>query len=67
MPIKYLQKSNCQTTEHFQIPACHAIAAIKDAVKEAVMEGTIPYDHDAAWAYALQIGPGIIAECGVKS
>ena len=53
--------------EHFQIPACHAIAAIKDAVKEAVMEGTIPYDHDAAWAYALQIGPGIIAECGVKS
>ena len=52
--------------EYFQIPACHAIAAIKDAVKEAVMEGTIPYDHDAAWEYAKRIGADIIAANGTE-
>ena len=30
------------------------IARIKDAVKEAIIEGKIPYDHDAAWEYIMQ-------------
>lgn len=46
--------------EHFRIPPGKEIAAIKDAVKEAIMEGKIPYDHDAAWAYVLEKGPEIL-------
>ena len=46
--------------EYFHIAPGREIAAIKDAVKEAVMEGKIPYDHDAAWAYVLEIAPGIL-------
>ena len=38
--------------EHFGLPAGRWIQGIKEAVKEAVMEGTIPYDHDSAWKYA---------------
>lgn len=30
------------------------IAAIKDAVKEAILEGEIPYDHDAAWQWVME-------------
>lgn len=30
------------------------IARIKDAVKEAIIEGKIPYDHDAAWEYIMK-------------
>ncbi len=41
--------------EHFGLPAGRWIQGIKEAVKEAVMEGTIPYDHDSAWKYALSI------------
>ncbi len=47
--------------EYFHIAPGREIAAIKDAVKEAVMEGKIPYDHDAAWAYVLEIAPGILS------
>ena len=46
--------------ERFHIAPGREIAAIKDAVKEAVMEGKIPYDHDAAWEYVLQIAPAIL-------
>lgn len=30
------------------------IATIKDAVKEAILEGEIPYDHDAAWQWVME-------------
>lgn len=46
--------------EYFGIPAGAEIAAIKDAVKEAIMEGEIPYEHDAAWEYAKKIAPEIL-------
>lgn len=46
--------------EYFNIPGGPAIAQIKDAVKNAIMEGEIPYDHDAAWAYTLRIAPSIL-------
>lgn len=29
------------------------IARLKDIVKEAIIEGEIPYDHDAAWEYLI--------------
>lgn len=29
------------------------IARLKDLVKEAIIEGEIPYDHDAAWEYLI--------------
>lgn len=39
--------------EYFHLPPGKEIAEIKDAVKEAIMEGQIPYDHDAAWQFVL--------------
>lgn len=31
------------------------VARLKDIVKEAVLEGKVPYDHDAAWQYLLEV------------
>lgn len=47
--------------EHFKIAPGREIAAIKEAVKEAVLDGRIPYDHDAAWQYVLETAPAILA------
>ena len=38
--------------ERFSLPPGPLIADIKDAVKEAILEGLVPNDHDAAWAFA---------------
>lgn len=46
--------------EYFKLPPGKQIAEIKEAVKEAIMDGKIPYDHDAAWQYVLEIAPAII-------
>ena len=35
------------------IPPGPEIARLKDLVKEAIIEGQIPYDHDSAWQYLL--------------
>jgi poly(A) polymerase len=43
--------------DYFHIEPSSVIAKIKDAVKEAIMEGEVPYEHDAAWEYVLQIAP----------
>ena len=48
--------------QHFQIPPSAAIKQIKDAVKEAILEGEIPYTHDDAWAYVLRIAPAILQQ-----
>lgn len=47
---------------HFNLPPGKTIADIKDAVKEAILDGKIAYDHDAAWAYVLEVAPSIIAK-----
>lgn len=47
--------------EHFHLSPGKTIADIKEAVKEAIMDGKIGYDHDSAWEYVLEIAPGIIA------
>lgn len=46
--------------EHFNIPPSSVLKDIKEAVKEAILEGKIPYDHDAAWKYVLEIAPGYL-------
>lgn len=46
--------------EYFRIPPSAVIKQIKDAVKEAILDGEIPYTHDDAWAYVLRIAPTIL-------
>lgn len=43
--------------EYFKIEPSSVIKEIKDAVKEEVLEGRIPYEHDAAWQFVLSIAP----------
>ncbi|MDE5869248.1 MAG: HD domain-containing protein, partial [Muribaculaceae bacterium] len=43
--------------EYFKIEPSSVIKELKDAVKEAVLEGKIAYNHDAAWNYLLEIAP----------
>ena len=46
--------------DYFKIEPGKEIADIKGAVKEAIIEGRIPYEHDAAWQYVLEIAPDIL-------
>lgn len=46
--------------DYFGLPPGKIIAEIKEAVKEAIMEGQIAYDHDEAWQFVLQHAPRII-------
>lgn len=46
--------------DYFKIEPGKEIAEIKGAVKEAIIEGRIPYEHDAAWQYVLEIAPNIL-------
>lgn len=41
--------------ERLGIPPSSEIARLKEMVKEAIIEGKIPYDHDAAWNYLTSI------------
>ena len=43
--------------DYFHIEPSSVIRELKDAVKEEVLEGRIPYDHDAAWQFILSIAP----------
>lgn len=45
---------------YFKIPPSPVIKLLKDAVKEAILEGEIPYTHDDAWNYILKIAPDYI-------
>ena len=38
--------------ERFSLPPGPRIAEIKDAIKEAILDGRVSNDHDAAWAFA---------------
>ena len=48
--------------EHFHLPPGQQIAVLKEAVKEAIMDGEIPYDHDAAWEWLLRNAPALLAQ-----
>lgn len=43
--------------EYFGIPGSPVLAELKGAVKEAIFDGVIPNEHDAAWRYLLSIAP----------
>ena len=44
--------------EKLGVPEGPSVALLKDMIKEAILEGKIPYDHDAAWDYLVShIGP----------
>lgn len=40
--------------EHFGLPPGPEIAEIKDAIKEAILDGEVANDHDSAWKFALE-------------
>ena len=40
--------------EKLGVPEGPEVAALKDLIKEAILEGKIPYDHDAAWEFLIQ-------------
>lgn len=46
--------------KHFNLSPGPEISIIKEAVKEAILDGRIPYDHDAAWEFVIKEGPGIL-------
>lgn len=48
--------------EHFGLAPGREIQMIKDAVKEAILEGEIPYEHEAAWEYVLREAPKILGQ-----
>lgn len=41
--------------DKLNVPEGPIVARLKNVVKEAIMEGKIPYDHDAAWDYLEEI------------
>lgn len=43
--------SGNEIMERLGIPPGKRIAAIKDAVKEAILDGIVPNDHNAAWTF----------------
>ncbi len=43
--------------DYFGIPGSPVLSELKNAVKEAIFDGRIPNEHDAAWAYLLEIAP----------
>lgn len=48
--------------ETFGIPPSRPVGDIKSAIKEAILEGTIPNDRDAAWELMMRLG----SELGLK-
>lgn len=40
--------------EKLGVPEGPEVATLKDLIKEAILEGKIPYDHDAAWNYLME-------------
>ncbi len=43
--------------DYFGIPGSPVISELKNAVKEAIFDGRVANDHDAAWAYLISIAP----------
>ena len=50
--------------ETFRLPACDAVGKIKSRIKEAILDGEIPNEHDAAYQYMLKIAPEILKKGG---
>lgn len=48
--------------ETFAIPPSKQVGIIKDAIKDAILDGLIPNDHDAAYKFMIDKGK----ECGLQ-
>ena len=44
--------------EHFNLKPSKVVGEIKEEIKEAILEGTIPNEREAAWELMLKIGEG---------
>ena len=42
--------------ETFGLKPCHEIGVIKDAIKDAILDGVIPNEREAAWKMMLEMG-----------
>lgn len=47
----------------FNLPACNAVGEIKTRIKDAILDGIIPNEYEAAYNYMLEIGK----EMGLKA
>jgi poly(A) polymerase len=46
--------------EIFQLPACAVVGDIKMRIKDAILDGVIPNEYEAARGYMMQIAPDMI-------
>ncbi len=47
---------------HYNLPPGPLVGKIKEAIREAILEGVIPNEREAAWAYMEKIAPSLLAE-----
>ena len=51
--------SGLDIMETFGLSPCHEIGIIKDAIKDAILDGKIPNDRDAAWQMMMELAEGL--------
>lgn len=44
-----------------ELPPSPAVGVIKDAIREAILDGKIPNEHDAAYAYMIEVKDELLA------
>lgn len=66
--------SGTDIMEHFNLPPCHEVGEIKNRIKDAILDGVIPNEREAAWAFMLKtaaelgvVGGGAAASAGAAS